>query len=29
MTLDQLSNEIGTPVVVCGDTPQSFFNLLN
>ena len=29
MTLDQLSNEIGTPVVVSEDTPQSFFSLLN
>ena len=28
MTLDKISNEIGTPVVVTDDTPKSFFNLL-
>ena len=28
MSLDKISNEIGTPVVVTDDTPKSFFNLL-
>jgi hypothetical protein len=29
MTLEQISNGIGTQVVVTDDTPESFFKLLN
>ena len=28
MSLEKISKEVGTPVVVTDDTPQSFFNLL-
>ena len=29
MSLEQISDKIGTPVAVTDDTPASFFNLLN